>query len=118
LATGLLVFLAVVSHDFVDGLNTVGFVLRQQGERKRAFTWLSVDSAAPVIGAAIGASVSISMHGLGYLLSLYVGFFLFLGASDLLPEAHHEHPSRVRVALTVFGFVFVSAVVWLATHWS
>ena len=34
--TGLLVFLAVVAHDFADGLNTVGFVLRQSGDRKRA----------------------------------------------------------------------------------
>jgi ZIP family zinc transporter len=28
-STGLLVFLAVVSHDFADGMNTVSFVLRQ-----------------------------------------------------------------------------------------
>jgi zinc transporter ZupT len=40
-------------------------------------------------------TASISAHGLGSLLALYVGFFLFLGASDLLPEAH-EHPSRLR----------------------
>ena len=32
--TGLLVFVAVVAHDFADGLNTVGFiVLRQSGDR-------------------------------------------------------------------------------------
>jgi ZIP family zinc transporter len=30
-ATGLLVFIAVVSHDFADGMNTVSFVLRQGG---------------------------------------------------------------------------------------
>ena len=52
---------------------------------------------------------------MGGLLSLYVGFFLFLGASDLIPEAHREHSSRLRVALTVAGFVFIFAVVWLAT---
>jgi len=48
-------------------------------------------------------------------LALYVGFFLFLGASDLLPEAHHEHPSRLRVALTVAGFAFIFAIVRLTT---
>lgn len=35
-ATGMLVFLAVISHDFADGLNTVTFVLRQGNDRKRA----------------------------------------------------------------------------------
>jgi zinc transporter ZupT len=38
--------------------------------------------------------------------------FLFLGASDLLPEAH-EHPSRLRTALTVAGFGLVALLVWL-----
>lgn len=113
LATGLLVFLAVASHDFADGLNTVSFILRQGGDRRRALRWLALDAAAPVLGAAVGASLAISAEGLGALLALYVGFFLFLGASDLLPEAH-EHPSRLRVALTVAGFGFIALVVWLA----
>jgi len=92
LGTGLLVFLAVVSHDFADGLNTVGFVLRQQGDRAHALRWLTVDSTTPILGAAIGAGIALSTHALGAVLAVYVGFFLFLGASDLLPEAHHEHP--------------------------
>ena len=48
--TGLLVFLAVVAHDFADGLNTVGFVLRQSGDRRRAIRWLVVDAIAPLAG--------------------------------------------------------------------
>ena len=117
-ATGLLVFLAVVSHDFADGLNTVTFVLYQQGERSQALRWLTADSLAPIVGATIGAAVSLSMPAVGGILSLYVGFFLFLGATDLLPEAHREHPSRLRVALTVAGFVFIFGVVWLTTSLS
>ena len=101
--TGLLVFLAVICHDFADGMNTVSFVLRQGSERSKAVRWLAVDAAAPFLGAIVGTSISISEQGLGYVLSLYTGFFLFMGATDLLPEAH-AHPSRVRVALTVAGF--------------
>lgn len=101
--TGVLVFVAVVSHDFADGLNTVGFILRQGGDRLRALKWLAVDAIAPLIGAIVGAALDVSEATLGQLLALYVGFFLFMGATDLLPHAH-EHPSRLRVALTVFGF--------------
>jgi ZIP family zinc transporter len=112
-ATGVLVFIAVVTHDFADGLNTVGFILRQQGDARRAFRWLTVDALAPLVGATIGASISISEHSLGYLLALYAGFFLYMGATDLLPTAH-EHPSRLRVALTVVGFAATYAIARVA----
>jgi ZIP family zinc transporter len=32
-STGLLVFLAVVTHDFADGMNTVNFILSQSAWR-------------------------------------------------------------------------------------
>ena len=102
-STGVLVFLAVVSHDFADGLNTVGFILRQSGDRVSAVRWLSVDALAPLAGAIIGSTLSVSEHTLGSVLAVYAGFFLFLGATDLLPHAH-EHPSGKRVAVTVAGF--------------
>jgi zinc transporter ZupT len=114
-ATGLLVFLAVVSHDFADGMNTVSFVLRQSGDRRSARLWLAVDALAPFLGAIVGSSVAISERGLGYVLALYTGFFLFIGATDLLPEAH-SHPSWRRVGLTVAGFAATWAIVYAATR--
>jgi zinc transporter ZupT len=101
--TGLLVFLAVVTHDFADGLNTVNFILSQSGQRSQAIRWLAADSLAPLLGAITGVFISVSEHALGQLLSVYAGFFLFMGATDLLPEAH-QHPSAKRVALTAAGF--------------
>ncbi|MBA2361894.1 MAG: ZIP family metal transporter [Actinobacteria bacterium] len=113
--TGLLVFLAVVAHDFADGLNTVGFVLRQSGDRARAIRWLAVDAAAPLVGAVVGSALSVSEQNLGALLAVYVGFFLFMGATDLLPHAH-QHPSGRRVLLTLVGFAAVLAVSLIAGH--
>jgi zinc transporter ZupT len=109
-ATGLLVFVAVVSHDFADGLNTVSFVLRQGGSVAVARRWLAIDAIAPLLGAIVGTTVlGVSAEQLGTLLALYVGFFIYMGASDLLPEAH-EHPSWRRVGLTVLGFAVIFAV--------
>jgi len=113
--TGLLVFVAVVSHDFADGLNTVSFVMRQSGDRSSAIRWLAVDAAAPLVGAVVGASLSIGEEQLGALLAVYAGFFIFMGATDLLPHAH-EHPSGKRVLLTVAGFASILLVSLVATH--
>jgi len=113
--TGLLVFVAVVSHDFADGLNTVVFVMRQSGDRRRAIRWLIVDSAAPLLGAIVGAGLSIGEQQLGALLAVYTGFFLFMGATDLLPHAH-QHPSGKRVLLTVAGFGAILLASLVANH--
>ena len=112
-ATGVLVFLAVIAHDFADGLNTVSFVLRQSNDRRRAVQWLALDAAAPLAGAVVGSVLSVSEEGLGQLLAVYAGFFLFMGATDLLPHAH-EHPSGRRVLLTVAGFVAIFALSFVA----
>lgn len=111
--TGLLVFVAVLSHDFADGMNTVSFILSQSGDRRKALRWLAIDAFAPLLGAVVGASLTISEYALGHLLALYAGFFLFMGATDLLPEAH-QHPSRLRVALTTAGFGAIFLVSILA----
>jgi len=113
--TGLLVFVAVVSHDFADGMNTVSFILRQGGGVRSALRWLALDAAAPLAGAVVGSAIAISEHHLGYLLAVYSGFFLFMGATDLLPEAH-EHPSRTRVGLTVLGFVATAGIAYAASR--
>jgi zinc transporter ZupT len=112
--TGVLVFIAVISHDFADGLNTVTFVLRQRGSRRQALRWLAADAAAPFFGAIVGSTVVVSEQGLAYLLAVYAGFFLYVGASDLLPAAH-ARTSPLRVALTLAGFVITYAIVSIAS---
>ncbi len=102
-STGVLVLVAVLAHDFADGLNTVSFVLNQSQDRPQAVRWLAIDAVAPLLGATLGALVNVSDATLGHLLSFYAGFFLYMGATDLLPEAH-EHASWDRVALTLLGF--------------
>jgi zinc transporter, ZIP family len=111
--TGFLVFIAVISHDFADGLNTVSFVLSQSGSRRQALRWLQIDAVAPLLGAIVGSLASVSDETLGYLLCLYSGFFLYMGATDLLPEAH-AHASWRKVGLTASGFALVFAVTRLA----
>jgi len=111
--TGILVFIAVAGHDFADGLNMVSFVLSQSGDRTAAVRWLRIDALAPLLGVIVGAALNVSAEFLGYVLALYAGFFICLGATDLLPEAH-EHPSWGRVGLTVTGFALIFAITRIA----
>jgi zinc transporter, ZIP family len=108
-STGVLVLVAVLAHDFADGLNTVSFVLNQSQDRRQAMRWLVTDAVAPLIGATVGVLINVSDATLGHLLSFYAGFFLYMGATDLLPEAH-EHASWGRVGLTLLGFAAIFGI--------
>ena len=88
-------------------------MLRRSGNRRAAVRWLAIDALAPLLGAIVGSQVAISDQTLGYVLCVYCGIFLYIGASDLLPEAH-SHPSWARVALTTLGFAAIFAITRLA----
>ena len=107
--TGILVLFAVISHDFADGINAVTFILSQGGSRATALRWLALVALAPLFGALVGSAIDISERTLGQLLALYAGIFLYIGATDLLPQAH-AHPSGRRLAVTLAGFAGVFAV--------
>ena len=104
-AVGIVVAIGVVAHDFSDGINTVNIILRSRGGRRAAFRWLLADAVAPIIGLLTALHVTLAASGLGVLLALFSGFFLYIGASDLLPESHHRHPVGWTTVATVLGML-------------
>ncbi len=113
-AVGLVVTTAVLVHDFSDGINTVNMILKNNGEKKKAIKWLVIDAIAPVIGIASTMLFTLSESSLGIVLALFTGFFLYIGASDLLPESHHNHPTIWTTILTIAGMVVIYIAITLA----
>jgi ZIP family zinc transporter len=113
-AVGAVVAAAVLAHDFSDGINTVSMILRHGGERARALKWLAVDALAPVAGVLATFVVPIPETAIAPILAAFCGFFLYIGAADLLPESHHRHPTRWTSLATVLGM----AVIWAAVHFA
>jgi ZIP family zinc transporter len=110
-ALGVLVSLAVLTHDFSDGLNTVTVVLAHGSPVHWAQRWLLVDASAPVLGALVGVLTPLPQTILLFLLASFAGSFLYIGASDLLPEAR-EHDSP-WVLVTALGGI---SVLYVVTH--
>jgi zinc transporter ZupT len=107
---GLTVAAAVLSHDFADGLNTVTVVTRNGGSRGFALRWLAVDAVAPVLGASLSLLVAPGANVLAFLLALFCGFFLHIGASGLLPESHRAFSRPTTTLATLAGAAFLYAV--------
>jgi zinc transporter ZupT len=111
---GIVVAVAVVIHDFSDGLNTVNVVVKNGGERRAALRWLLVDAIAPVLGALSSLTFSLPNGMIAVLLAFFAGFFLYIGASDLLPESHHAHPRFFTTVATLAGAATLYGVTQIA----
>jgi len=104
---GLLVAIAVVSHDFTDGMNTITFMLANKNNMKKSKMFLFFDALAPVLGVLSTFLFIIPPHFLIWYLGFFAGFLLYIGASDILPEAHSKHSSPKLICLTCLGVLFI-----------
>lgn len=104
---GILVAIAVISHDFTDGMNTVTLMLAHGNKLEKAKKFLFLDAIAPILGAASTLFFTVSDHFLLLYLGFFAGFLLYIGASDILPEAHSKRSSLDLIGLTILGTVFV-----------
>lgn len=110
---GVMVLIAVIAHDFTDGLNTMIFVLASKQRPKLAWLMLLLNAIAPILGAALSFYISLPDGVIAYLLAYFAGFFLYFGASDMLPYVHRK-PNWRLIVLTILGIVISSMVIILA----
>jgi len=103
---GFLIALGIIAHDLSDGMNTVTVVLAHGNSVSRAIGWLILDMIAPVLGAAFTVFYAMKISLLPGVLAFFVGSFLYIGASDLLPEAR-EHDSPWVAVATILGMAAI-----------
>jgi ZIP family zinc transporter len=112
-AVGIIVAIAVLTHDFSDGINTMNIVMKNRGNRTVALRWLLLDAVAPVLGIISTLFFTLPSAGFGVALALFAGFFLYIGASDLIPESYHAHPKFLTTAMTLAGAAVLYAAITL-----
>jgi ZIP family zinc transporter len=110
--TGLLVLIAVLLHDFADGMNVATVALEAARGVRLAVGFVLLDAVAAPAGGALSALITIDPVTLGLLLAFFAGVFLAIGAGHLLPESQHRDPSRgpAMVSLAAVGAAIVLAV--------
>lgn len=115
-AVGAVVAAAVLAHKFSDGVTIVSLVLRRGGSKLLALRWLFANSAAPIVGVFSTMFFTLPDATLAIILAIFSGFFLYISASDLLPESYHGHPTKWTTLMTVVGAAVLFFVIQLAGH--
>jgi ZIP family zinc transporter len=62
----------------------------------------------------LGLILPIPEQVLAGMLAVFAGFFLYIGAAELLPEAHRSDRSRMIVVATLSGVVGIYLLSWWA----
>ncbi len=106
-AVGLLVAIAVIAHDFTDGMNTITLMLTHKNTTKKARWFLFLDALTPMLGAFSTLFFKLPEGFLVLYLGFFAGFLLYIGASDILPEAHSKHSSIKTIGLTLAGVLLI-----------
>ncbi len=113
LQLGLATTIAVAFHELPQEIGDYGILVYAGFERRRALLTNFVAATAVVLGGLLALAFIETAHGLsGWLIAFSAGSFLYLSASELVPEMHEERGfARSAVQLLIF-------LVGLATIWS
>jgi ZIP family zinc transporter len=107
---GTLIAVAVISHDFTDGMNTVTLMLSNKNTDKKSKQFLFLVAIMPVLGALSTLFFTVPPYFLTLYLGFFAGFLLYIGASDILPEAHSKQSSYKLMGLTILGTLLIFVI--------
>lgn len=110
---GIATALAVGAHEIPQEIGDFG-VLLNRGMSRLKVLWVNLlSSLAAIIGALLTYSLGEAIHGsLPIFLALTAGFFIYIAASDLIPEIHNEERRGVALVETILLFLGVISI-WL-----
>jgi ZIP family zinc transporter/zinc and cadmium transporter len=111
---GILTTLAILLHKLPDGITISGILLHSDMPKKKIFNISLLNACFTPIGTILGIFLleNISMQTLGALLGITAGSFIFLSASDLIPETH-KCKNRAAALMLFAGIIFILSIEYL-----
>ncbi|MFH1541556.1 MAG: ZIP family metal transporter [bacterium] len=108
---GLTTTLAVVLHEIPQEIGDFGVLLHAGFSIPKALFYNFLSALLSVIGVIIVLIIGPQFESLSaILLAITAGGFIYIAASDLIPEIHHKCEMNVWVTLTQFVFVLLGVL--------
>ena len=110
---GILAALGVIAHEVPEGIAMIAILLHYGWERRKAVQLTSFVALATPLAAVLTVALvsNVSKPLLGALLAGAGGSFIYIAASDLIPESHRSRGLSATLALCC-GIL----IAWLAGH--
>lgn len=100
---GLVTAIAVMIHELPEGIFTLSILFHTGMKRTRAIWWTIIVALATPIGALLTLLFfpDLGEDVLGILLAIAGGSFLYIAASDLVPESHKSRSIKTGLVMLV-----------------
>jgi len=105
---GIATTLAVIAHEIPQEISDFGVLVYGGFSRARALTFNFLIALTSVFGALVGFFLLSIQDISQFLLSFTAGSFIYISASDLIPELHKE--SKIKKAVVSFAFFLLGAL--------
>jgi ZIP family zinc transporter len=117
---GISVAVAVLAHNFSDGVNTVSTLLHGHYKNTKVKILFGMSIIAPLLGILCSrflenTFLNSEIFILGYL-SFFSGSILYLALSDILPHAHSDNKNKMPIFATLLAVIFVFFITLISPH--
>jgi zinc and cadmium transporter len=117
---GFVTTLAVISHELPQELGDFGVLVYGGFSRMKALLFNFLSAITAILGAVIGViMVSITDSFISILIPFAAGGFIYIFASDLIPELHKEpklSKSMMSFMMFIFGIIFMYIMKIILEH--
>ena len=112
---GLTTTIAVIAHEIPQEIGDYAILINGGFTRSKALFFNFISALAAVIGALLGYFL-IRETFISYLIPIVAGMFIYIGASDLVPELHREQnkiKSYLSIVFFLIGIVIMYGLLFL-----
>jgi zinc and cadmium transporter len=112
-AFGIITTLIIISHEVPQEIGDFGVLIYGGMKKRKALTYNFVSQLAAVLGGMIGFIASSTMNLSAFVLPFAAGGFIYIAASDLIPELHKEidrKKSILSFAFFIIGILFMLGI--------
>ncbi len=105
---GIITTIAVIAHELPEGVASMAVLMHNKIKKGLTLFYAYSIALATPIGAILTLLFfkNINENVLGVLLALAAGSFIYVGASDLVPETHEEYDKK-NALFFILGIIFV-----------
>ncbi len=113
---GIITSFAVIAHEIPQEIGDFGILLHRGMTRKKVLLINIASALTALLGALLAFSMGDTVGAyLPLMLSLAAGFFIYIAASDLIPEIHSEDRKIIALVETLFLLLGVVLIWFLVT---
>ena len=109
-AIGVAILIAVLAHDFADGMTTAAIMRRHGNPPGRTWALVLAGAIAPVVGAFVGGWLDLSESWVIGYAGFFAGTLIYFATRDMIPGARQGGGPRVAFATVAAGALLMWAL--------